>query len=844
MNIVRTEETMRSRVKRGGMSAWLSIVFLLAQGAAAQAQSKQHVLPLVMSGTDPALAGFVRIINHSDRAGTVRIQAIDDSGARAVPIVLSLGAKRTVHFDSTDLEQGNASKGLATGVGDGEGNWRLELDTALDIEPLAYVRTADGFLTSMHDVVVDAGSMRYRVPFFNPARSASQRSHLRLINPGDKSVKVSIDGVDDMGAPPDAEVTLSLGARSARTISAQELESGGSGLSGAFGAGSGRWQLIVSADQPIQVMNLLIGPTRHLTNLSTSTSARDADRTQAPQPGAKLRDCDTCPELVVVPAGTYRMGSPAWEVGRQTREGPVHEVQIVHRFAVGVHEVTRGEFAEFVADTGYSTGDACSTYENGEWQSRRGRTWRGPGFSQTDSHPVVCVSWSDAKAYAAWLGRKTGQAYRLPSESEWEYVARAGTRTARHWGESETSQCLYANGRDQAFVRRYGDFDAVACNDGHAATAPVGSYRANAFGLHDVAGNVWEWVEDCWHESYAGAPAYGEAWETGNCQYRMRRGGSWTLEPRFLRSAQRGTSESPVRGFWGGFRVARTIPPRSSPGLRPCDVVDIPDASLRTAVERALGKTAGSPIRSADMTRLDRLEAGNRAIQRLTGLECATGLTRLGVTDNRISNLTPLAGLTALTVLEADANRISDLTPLAGLTALTTLSLRDNQISDISALASNAGLGGGDRLDLRANPLSPESLSTHVPALQARGATVSVSSGRTETARVYSACPKDPPTGPLPQPQPSGCVCSSATRVVRPGSPPAPDLSVGIGGKVVAHEPVSSVRVIGYYGGVRVGDQLLGSMATFESKDFSISGYIYAAHATGRDCTTSLEVQR
>ena len=226
-----------------------------------------------------------------------------------------------------------------------------------------------------------------------------------------------------------------------------------------------------------------------------------------------------------------------------------------------------GSSREFVSETGHSAGDACWTYENGAWMGRPGRTWRSPGFSQTDSHPVVCVSWSDAKAYVAWLGRKTGQAYRLPSESEWEYVARAGTSTARYWGESETDQCRYANGRDQAFVGQYPDWVdeqiAVSCDDGHAATAPVGSFEANGFGLHDVIGNVWEWVEDCWNNSYAGAPVHGEAWVTGdqNCRWRMRRGGSWTVESHFLRSARRNGNEYDVRGFWGGFRVARTIAP-------------------------------------------------------------------------------------------------------------------------------------------------------------------------------------------------------------------------------------------------------------------------------------------
>ena len=486
-------------------SSLLSIVFLCAQGPAANAQS-DHYLPLVMSNGDPALAGFVRIINHSDRMGTVRIQAIDDSGARPAPITLSLNAKQTVHFNSMDLEEGNTSKGLSSDVGDGDGDWRLELDTELDIEPLAYVRTEDGFVTAMHDLVVESGSMQYRVPFFNPGGNMSQRSRLRLINPGETAAEVTIDGLDDQGGEPDAKVTLTLDAGAARTIYAQELESGGNGLSGGFGEGSGKWQLIVSADQPIQVMNLLVSPSMHLTNLSTSTIGRDAGPPEIPQPGTKLRDCEGCPELVVVPAGTYRMGSPQTETGRREREGPVHGVTIAHPFAVGIHEVTRGEFSRFVSETGHSAGDSCWTYENGAWMGRPGRTWRSPGFSQTDSHPVVCVSWSDAKAYVAWLGRKTGQAYRLPSESEWEYVARAGTSTARYWGESETDQCRYANGRDQAFVGQYPDWVdpddnqiAVSCDDGHAATAPVGSYEANGFGLHDVIGNVWEWVEDCWN---------------------------------------------------------------------------------------------------------------------------------------------------------------------------------------------------------------------------------------------------------------------------------------------------------------------------------------------------------
>ena len=161
--------------------------------------------------------------------------------------------------------------------------------------------------------------------------------------------------------------------------------------------------------------------------------------------GEVFRDCPECPEMVVVPAGRFRMGSPSGESDRVGNEGPVHEVTISRPFAVGVHEVTRGEFARFVSATGRSMGNACHVYEGG-WGERSGRHWKSPGFSQADDHPVVCVDWDDAKAYAEWLSGRTGEKYRLLSEAEWEYVARAGTETARYWGEGEEGQCRYANG--------------------------------------------------------------------------------------------------------------------------------------------------------------------------------------------------------------------------------------------------------------------------------------------------------------------------------------------------------------------------------------------------------------
>ena len=284
-------------------------------------------------------------------------------------------------------------------------------------------------------------------------------------------------------------------------------------------------------------------------------------RERQPDSGTRLRDCDTCPELVVVPAGSFTMGSPSYEEGRDDDEGPLHRVTIKQPVAVGVHEVTRGEFARFVWDANRSMGNACYAWGGSEWVSREGLNWLDPGFRQTDDDPVVCVSWSDAQAYVSWLSRQTGKRYRLLSESEWEYVARAGTTTSRYWGDSTGAQCRYANGADRTAKRQYSGWTVAECDDGVVHTAPVGSFTANNFALHDVLGNVWEWTQDCWHDSYTGAPGDGRAWERGDCSHRVVRGGSWGFRPRSLRAADRGWGASGVRYGFLGFRIARTLTP-------------------------------------------------------------------------------------------------------------------------------------------------------------------------------------------------------------------------------------------------------------------------------------------
>ena len=293
--------------------------------------------------------------------------------------------------------------------------------------------------------------------------------------------------------------------------------------------------------------------------------AREAERQRQEaarkrtQPGETFRDCPTCPELVVVPAGTSLMGSPSYETGREEDEGPVHQVILGQAFAVGKYEVTVGEYGHFVSTTGYEGEGRCRVWTGEKWEEESGRSWRDPGFRQTERDPVVCVSWKAAHAYTEWRPRQTDKTYRLLSDAEWEYVARAGTKTARYWGEREDGQCRYANGADQTAKQDNIGRTVAACDDGHYRTAPVGSYQANGFRLYDMLGNVWEWVQDCWNDGYAGAPSDGRVWERGDCSRRVLRGGSWFAGPRFLRSAARGRNTPDNRFSVNGFRIARNL---------------------------------------------------------------------------------------------------------------------------------------------------------------------------------------------------------------------------------------------------------------------------------------------
>ena len=280
------------------------------------------------------------------------------------------------------------------------------------------------------------------------------------------------------------------------------------------------------------------------------------------------------PEMVVVPSGSFTMGSPASETGTYDEERPLRTVT-VRKFAVGKFVITRAQWAEFVAATNRPTVEGCewSFLPKGEEAKA---SWRHLGFTQDDSHPAVCVSWQDAQDYLAWLSKRAGRKYRLLSESEWEYASRAGSKTAYPWGSKADHEHLNYGGEKEAGV------GLASGRDKWVYTSPVGSFPPNAFGLYDMNGNVLQWVQDCFSSTYAGLPTDGSAYQsdvlmkgTGyfasmngkrSCEFRMLRGGDCADPPLMVRSASRNWAPPPgetlqnYKGTSGlGIRVARDL---------------------------------------------------------------------------------------------------------------------------------------------------------------------------------------------------------------------------------------------------------------------------------------------
>ena len=267
-------------------------------------------------------------------------------------------------------------------------------------------------------------------------------------------------------------------------------------------------------------------------------------------------------KLVEVPSGAFMMGSPASEAYREADEGPRRRVTITRPFYLGVTEVTRAQFAAFVAATRYVTqaeaAGKAKTWntEKRQWLETPGACWKQPGFAQTDDHPVVLVTWNDAAAFCTWLGKQTRRNVRLPTEAEWEYACRAGTRSAYCWGSGAEAGKGWLNGADETGRMEFGWTTPLKWADGAAFTSPVGKYRPNAFGLYDMHGNAWEWCGDRYDaDYYAGGHNVDPAGATG-VQTRVVRGGAWSCHPKYCRSAFRGRYLPDHLDDSFGFRVA------------------------------------------------------------------------------------------------------------------------------------------------------------------------------------------------------------------------------------------------------------------------------------------------
>lgn len=277
-------------------------------------------------------------------------------------------------------------------------------------------------------------------------------------------------------------------------------------------------------------------------------SSQQTDRT--------LRDCNDCPDLILLEGGSFMRGAAIGDPAADESELPRHEVTVAKPFAIAARQVTVQDYERFATATGHETGMGCYTFTDEGWRHDENADWRMPGFPQTPLDPVVCISWHDAMAYAAWMSARTGKTYRLPSEAEWEFAARGGFREGNFWGEDDTRICAYANVNDITAKNKTAKA-AENCTDGFLYTSPAGHFRPNPFGLYDAIGNAWVWLADCWQGDYRASPRDGSAHLDNNCERRVLRGGSWTDTPGPVRIGARENRPPHGRYSIAGFRLAR-----------------------------------------------------------------------------------------------------------------------------------------------------------------------------------------------------------------------------------------------------------------------------------------------
>jgi formylglycine-generating enzyme required for sulfatase activity/serine/threonine protein kinase len=334
---------------------------------------------------------------------------------------------------------------------------------------------------------------------------------------------------------------------------------GGAGLAAVAALAWGGWKYFL-ANGPIYTMSKppteasaqTLPPQQE--NLPAAALAPEASPVP-PMPAPTESVCRECPDMVSLPPGEFLMGADGErDPDAQRDEKPRHLMRVSKAFSISKYEVTRAQFAAFADETGYQA-PGCYTWSGSSWKLQPDKDWRNPGFSQSGEHPVTCISHQDAQAYIEWLNRKTGKHFRLPTEAEWEYAARAGTETVRYWGDNAEEACRYANVADQSAKQAFPGWRIHNCNDGYIYTAPVGSFIANRFGLHDMLGNVWEWTCSAYTDN--GYDQAEHPCSTDAKSQQVYRGGSWGSRPSGVRSAGRSGYNTSDRFFYIGFRLAQ-----------------------------------------------------------------------------------------------------------------------------------------------------------------------------------------------------------------------------------------------------------------------------------------------
>ena len=635
-----------------------------------------QTVPLFPSARS-AVEGFVRVVNQSQEAGSVRVTAVDDSGVRRGEATLALEPGQTRHFNSKDLENGNANKGLSGAVGAGTGDWRLQLASELKFEAFAYLRAADDLLSSVHDLVVGG-----EVAIFNPASNSAQVSELRLVNTDDRPIAVTIRGVDDSGRSPGGDIELSVPAGAARTLTARQLEAGSDGIIGMLGDGVGKWRLTVSAERPVGVMSLLRTPTGHLTNLSTApapgngdahavhvfAAADDAKRqgfVRVINPSAAAGDV----EVTAIDDNGRRYGPVTLTIGGS---------QVAH---FNSNDLENGNLAKgFAAGVGDGEGDWRLSLASDLPISVHAYMRTSDGFL-TSTHDLV---------------PRVEKTHHVPTFNPASNTTRQGRLRLVNPGDEEA----------QVTIRGVDDSGA-ARSAGVRVSLAAGASRTFAASTLESGGDGVE-----------GGLGDGV--------------GKWRLTVE---------SEQPIDVLSllstpAGHLANLSTRPDANDDPRN---VHIPDDKLREAIAAALDKRPQDVIGAADMEALAELRANNAGIRDLTGMQYATGLALLDLKFNQISDIghlarltglrsltiwanavsdiSAVAGMTALEHFDADRNGISDISPLRRLTGLRELYLHWNRVADISVLAQMPGLRKAHMFGNRVSDLSALSQLTELTEL-------------------------------------------------------------------------------------------------------------------------------